>query len=303
MTSVFTSSITNALKETLELIIDDPTDGYDQRALFHQWMDERPMSDNWEDDQEYGGPGLATEKPEGQEMSTGSIYQGYTTRYIARTFALKLIITEEALEDNKYDKVIRAAGRLKRALWKTADIDATQVLVRAWNTSYVGGDAQPLFSASHTLPQGGTFSNTMAVPLGPSVTAVQVATSSMRKLPGHDGITEGVEPRMILCPTEQWAVWDEILKSKFVPESGNFARVNVANMSLNLSALPIKYWSNTTTNYCFLTDCDYGLQFRWRRKPRSRTWVDNDQELMKYGISARWARGWSDPRCAYGVQA
>ncbi len=303
MSTVFTSSIANALKETLEMVIDDDTDGYDSKALLHQWMTEQSMSDNYEDDLESGGPGLASEKPEGQEIATGTIREGYITRYIARTFALKLIITEEAIEDNKYSKIINAARRLKRALWKTADIDATNILVRGFNTAFVGGDGLPLWSASHTLPHGGTFSNLMAVPMSPSKAAVVTATSQIRKYPGHDGITEGFEPKVVVCPTEQWATWDELLGSKFTPEAGNFSEVNVVNSSLDLKAVPIKYWNNTTTNWAMMTDCDYGINFRWRRKPRSRSWVDNDQELMKYGISARWARGWSDPRCTYGVNA
>lgn len=303
MSTVFTSSVANALKETLEQVIDDETDGYDTKALLHQWMDEMPMSDNYEDDLESGGPGLASEKPEGQEIATGTIREGYITRYIARTFALKLIITEEAIEDRKYPKIINAARRLKRAMWKTADIDATNILVRGFNTAFVGGDGQPLWSASHSLPHGGTFSNVMATPMSPSKAAVVIATSQIRKFPGHDGITEGFEPKVVVCPTEQWATWEELLGSKFTPESGNFSEMNVVNQSLDLRSVPNKYWNNTTTNWGMITDCEYGINFRWRRRPRSRSWVDNDQELMKYGISARWARGWSDPRATYGVNA
>jgi hypothetical protein len=303
MSTVFTSVIANALKETLEQVIDDPTDGYDKGALLHKWLDEMPMDDNWEDDLESGGPGLASEKTEGAEMNTGTIREGYITRYIARTFALKLIVTEEAIEDRKYPKIINAARRLKRALWKTADIDATNILVRGFNTGYVGGDGQPLWSASHTLPHGGTFSNTMSVPMSPSRAAVIIATSAMRKLPGHDGLTEGYEPKVVVCPTEQWAVWEGLLRSRFAPEPGAFNEINVVNQSLDLRVVPNKYWTNSTTNYGYLTDCEYGLNFRWRRRPRSRTWIDNAQELMNYGISARWARGWSDPRASYGVNA
>jgi hypothetical protein len=303
MSTVFTSSIANALKETLEQIVDDDTDGYDKSAILHQWLDEMKMDDNYEDDLESGGPGLASEKPEGTEIPTGTIREGYITRYIARTFALKLIITEEAIEDRKYPKILNAAKRLKRALWKTADIDATNILVRMFNSAYVGGDGQPLGSASHTLPHGGTFSNVMAVPMSPSRASIIIATSQVRKFPGHDGVTEGYEPKVALCPTEQWALWEGLLKSKFAPEPGQFNEINVVNQSLNLRAVPNKYWNNTTTNWALLTDNEYALNFRWRRRPRSRTWVDNDQELMKYGISARWARGWSDPRAILAVEA
>ena len=82
-------------------------------------FEEGSMDDNFVDDLEYGGPGLASEKPEASEVQAGSIKEGYLTRYMARTFALKLIISDEALEDAKYDKVIMAAKRLKRAMNKT----------------------------------------------------------------------------------------------------------------------------------------------------------------------------------------
>ena len=299
--TVFTSTIANALKETLEEIVTD--ESYEKRLVMPRWLQEKKMSDNYEDDLEVAGPGLAAEKTEGSEMELGTLKEGYITRYVARTFALKLIITEEAIEDNKYQQVIQAAKRLRRALFKTVDIDSSLMLVRAFNTSYVGGDQQPLASATHTLPHGGVFSNIMAAPLAPSRAAVIIATSQLRKLPGHDGVTEGYEPVKAVFPVDQWGDWSVILKSPYAPEQNEFNAINVVNRELGIEPVPNKYWSNTTTNWCLLTDCDHALNWRWRRKARSRTWVDNDQELMKHGVSARWSRGWSDPRCFYGVNA
>lgn len=301
MSAVFASTIANALKRTLEVIIKDKTD--QERLIMPKWLVQRTMKDAYEDDLETAGPGLIAEKAEGAEMDLGTIKEGVLTRYISRTFALKIIITEEAMEDNKYAEVLMAAQRLKRALWKTVDIDATLMLVRAFNADFTGGDGQPLGSATHSLPHGGTFSNIMGVPMAPSRAAVIIATSQLRKMPGHDGIREGYEPRKVVFPVDQWGDWSVILKSTFAPEQNEFNAINVVNRELDITPVPNKYWSNTTTNWCLLTDCDYPLNWRWRRRPRSRTWIDNDQELMKYGISARWSRGWSDPRCFFGVNA
>lgn len=301
MSAVFASTIANALKRTLEVIIKDKTD--QQNLIMPKWLVQRNMKDNYEDDLETAGPGLVAEKSEGSEMELGTIKEGVLTRYISRTFALKIIITEEAIEDNKYAEVLMAAQRLKRALYKTVDIDSTLMLIRAFNSDFTGGDNQPLGSATHSLPHGGTFSNIMAVPMAPSRASVIIATSQLRKMPGHDGIREGYEPRKAVFPVDQWGDWSVILKSTFAPEQNEFNAINVVNRELDITPVPNKYWSNTTTNWCLLTDCDYPLNFRWRRKPRSRTWIDNDQELMKHGISARWSRGWSDPRCFFGVDA
>lgn len=301
--TIFESAIANALKETLSEVIDDDTDGYDSSAYLHKWCDEGPMEDAYEDDLEMGGPGLASEKTEGAPMALGTIREGALTRYIARTFALKLAVSEEAMEDNKYPKVLNLARRNKRAMWKTADIDATNMLNRMFNTAYVGGDSQPLGSASHTLPHGGTFSNVMATPFSPSRAAVIIATSQIKKYPGHDGVTEGYMPETILCPTEQWATWDGICNSKNAPEAGQFNEINVVNQRLKLDYIDIPYWSASSTNWAIKTSCDNGPRFLWRRRPRSRTWVENNEEVMLYGISARWARGWSDARAMYCVNA
>jgi hypothetical protein len=295
--SVFTSTIAQSLKETLNLIIDDKTDGLESKLVMSKYCEVMSMSDHYEDDLEMSGPGLASEKPEGAEIALGTLREGALTRYYAR------IITEEAMEDAKYDKVLQAARRLKRSMMKTIDYDAANILQRAFNSSYVGGDGQPLCSSSHTLPDGGTWSNQLATPFSPSRAAVIIATSQIRKYPGHDGSIEGYEPRKVICPTEQWAVWRGIVGSTHAPEAGEFNEINVVNSDLSLEVVPVKYWTNTTTNWLILTDADNGLNFRYRRHPRSRTWVDNDNEQMKYAISARWARGWSDARAVLGSNA
>lgn len=301
--TITTGTTANALKNTLEMILTDSSDGYESKSVYKKWLTVKKMKDNYEDDLEFGGPGLASETAEGSELVLGSIQEGAMYRYQSRKFGLKLIVTEEALEDKKYDKAIMAARRLKLSMFQTLDVDTTNMLKRGWNSNYPGGDGVPLFSDSHTLPHGGTFSNTMATPMSPSRAAVIVLSTQARKLPGHNGIVMGYRLKKIVCPTDQWAVWSTILNSSYAPEAGEFNAINVVNRDLDLEVVPNVYWNNTTTNWAALTDCEGGLNIRFRRKPRSRTWVDNDLESMKYGISARWARGWSDPRCALGVEA
>ena len=134
-TFVFESALADTLKATLETLIDDDTEGMESAAVFPKWMDIKTMSDAFEDDLELGGPGLATEFSEGAEMPNGSITEGVLYRYIARKFGLKLQITEETVEDTKYPMAIKAAKRCNRAVWKAADVDATNRLARAWSTT------------------------------------------------------------------------------------------------------------------------------------------------------------------------
>jgi hypothetical protein len=299
---IFTASVFNTLKPVLEAIVDDKRDNVESSLVWPMYADKKKQTDHYEDFLEMSGPSLASEKEEMAPITVGGIQEGAITRFLLRTFALKLIFSEEVIEDTKYPKALDGAKRLKRAMFKTQDYDMASILIRAFNSSYVGGDGQPLISASHTLPNGGSWSNLAATAMSPSTLALSIATSAIRKFPGHDGTIEGQEPKKVVHPTEQWAKWAGILDSKMDPEPGNFAKVNVIR-SLGITPVPVKYWTNTTTNWLLLTECEYGLCLRQKYAPRSNSWRENDNMVMKFSVAARWSRGWVDARCAYGVNA
>ena len=306
MSLVFQSTEAHLLRETLNEIITDKTDGIERDLIFPKYLKVEGMSDAFEDDIEIAGPGLASEKFEGQEMMMGSIKEGPVNRYFARTFAIRLGITREAMKDNKYPAAIDLGKLNKAALWKTAEVDGANVLARAWNSTYTFGDGQPLASTAHPLAQGGTYSNTLATPMSPSVLALSIVNSACKKLPGPDGLIQGFTIKKVVFPTEQWAVWGAILKSEFTPTAGNFSEVNVVNSKsgfMNVEPVEVKWWTNTTTNWGALTDAPNGLKWKWRERPDSNTWVENSNLVMWYGQWARWSRGCSNPRGFYGSQA
>lgn len=295
---VFTSTVALNLKATLDEIITDKLDGVESDVDYPQWMKNRPMADNYEDDQEYAGGGLIAETPEGTEIAPLTITEGYTKRYQARKFAAKYIITEEAMDDSKYPKVIQAIKRLKRAGHKTVDIDATNLLVRATNSAYPGPDGVALASTSHPLAAGGTFSNMLATPMAPSTASWNAAIAQLDQMVDHDGMIQGYKAVSVLHPVQQRGVWTTLLGSKMDPEAGNFAAINVIkHYDNNIKRVPLRYWTNTTTNWALQTNAENGFQQRWRKKFKSRTWIDHNAELMNYSLSGRWDNGTSEPRC------
>jgi len=302
---VFTGTIGQSLKRTLDNIIDDKHDGLDSAAFatYKRFCKESMMADNYVDDLEMGGTGLLAVKPEGQEIAVGNLAEGTKTRYIATTYAMKMIVSKEALEDEKYTDVIRAGRRLKRSAIQTTDIKATGMLVNGFDTAFPGGDGQPLWSATHTLPDGGTFSNLAAAPVAPSVAGLIPILTQIKKMPGHDGIAQGYNAVRILSPTEQWGDWVEILKSSMEPVANNFATINVIKSEENLSNISLKFWDDTTTRWAVQTDVDNGMQVKWRRKAESESWTDHGGQNLLYSVSMRFDTGWSDPRCSVGVDA
>jgi hypothetical protein len=295
---VFTSTVALNLKETLEEIITDKYDNVEADLDYPNWMKNRPMSDNYEDDQEYAGGGLIAETPEGTEIVPLTITEGYTKRYQARKFAAKYIVTEEAMDDSKYPKVIAAVKRLKRAGFKTADIDATNLLVRATNAAFPGPDGVALASVAHPLAAGGSFSNMTATPLAPSTAAWNAAVAQLDQMVDHDGIIQGYKAVAVLHPVQQRGIWTVLLGSKMDPILNNFAAINIIKeYDNNIKRVQLKYWTNTTTNWALQTDAENGFQMRWRKKFSSKTWIDHNAELMNYSLSGRWDNGTSEPRC------
>lgn len=300
---VFTSTEANSLKETIETIVDDELGSGRPKLLAFKYLDEMSMDDNFVDDLEMGGLGLASEKSEGSMISLGTIREGIITRYQSRTFAVAAGVTQEAMEDAKYDEVINLSRRLPRAMYKTVEYDAANILIRAFNANFVGGDNQPLVSTAHTLPNGGTFSNSMATPMSPSRMALQIVTTQMEKMVGHDGTIEGYNPVCVVCPADQRFAWNGILRATNAPEPGAFNEPNIINRDYNIDVVPVRYWSNTTTNWIVRSDAPDNLNWKWRIRPSQTEWVDNSTTTMFRGIRARWARGWSDARAVVGVNA
>jgi hypothetical protein len=294
-TPIFTTSIGLSLQETLEDVIDDDTDGVEAKAEYNSYYEVEEMDKAFIDYLETGGPGLASEMDEGEEIPTATMYEGFVTRFIARKVGIRMIASEEAVADGQYTEVINAAKRNKRAIWKTVDVDAANTYNRMFNTSYTGGDDQPLGSSSHTLPGGGTFSNQFTTAFSPSRAAVIVARGETAKWPGHDGTREGYMLTAIDYPIIQQSVWEGITDSAKVPESNN-NEVNVVK-GMGLKHHPIRHWTASDTNYAFRTDAaDGGLFWYWRDRPESRQWLENANQMLHYSQHYRAARGWKDAR-------
>lgn len=300
--AVFTGTLYHTLKETLRDVLVDGDDETESKNYMKRMFDEGTMADNYEDVLETAGPAYASAKTEGAQMTLGTVQEGVLTRYIPTTFAIRLMITREALEDVKYKKAINMQKRNKTTMWRTVDQDATLQFIRGFDSTYPIGDGLPLFSTGHLLAQGGTFSNSMSVALSPSRAAMISATSSLMALPGHDGTPVVRMPKKIVCPVGQWAVWQGIVRSAKVPES-NANEINVVNQTLEIDDIIANpFWVNTTTNWAVITDAP-GLRFLFRRRPSGDDWVENSQQLSMFAYSARWARNCEDPRSCFGVNA
>jgi hypothetical protein len=101
-------------------------------------------------------------KPEGSGVTFDNAQETFTARYTHETIALAFAITEEAIEDNLYDRLAsRYTKALARSMANTKQVKAANVLNNAFNSSFAGGDGKELCATDHPTIAG-TVSNELS---------------------------------------------------------------------------------------------------------------------------------------------
>ena len=105
---------------------------------------------NFEEDVDMYGLGLATVKQEAGNIAYDTFGQAFVKRYVHVVYGLGFILTREHVEDNQYmDLAAKRARMLAFAMRQTKENVAANVLNRAFNSSYTGGDGLELCSTAH----------------------------------------------------------------------------------------------------------------------------------------------------------
>lgn len=159
------------------------------------------------------GFGEAPVKYEGSGVSYDQAQEVYTARYTHETIALAFALTEEAVEDNLYD---RLAGRytkaLARSMAQTKQIKAANVLNGAFTTS-LGGDGKPLCADDHPTLSGPNLRNELATSADLSETSLEQALIDIAAFTDERGLKIAVQGLKLIIPKELMFTADRILKS------------------------------------------------------------------------------------------
>jgi len=136
---------------------------YDRYENEHAEIFTTESSDRaFEEEVMLSGFGGAPTKTEGAAVTFDDAKESFTARYTHETIALAFAVTEEAVEDNLYDRLAaRYTRALARSMANTKQVKAAAVLNNGFDTAN-GGDGQPLLSNAHPLVSGGTFRNELA---------------------------------------------------------------------------------------------------------------------------------------------
>jgi len=249
------------------------------------------------------GFGNASVKSEGQGVQFDSATEGFTARYTHETVALAFALTEEAVEDNLYDRLgARYTKALARSMAHTKQVKSANVLNNAFSSSYTGGDGVSLINTAHTLADGGSLANRQTTMADLNETSLENALISISTFVDDRNMILALRGMKLIVPPQLQFVADRLLETP--------GRVGTADNDINaiknMGLLPEGYAVNhflTDTDAWFLrTDCPDGFK-HFERTPISTSMEgDFDTGNVRYKARERYSFGWSNPRCVFGSQ-
>ena len=247
------------------------------------------------------GFGQAPVKGEGAAVTYDVANEAYTARYTHETIALAFAITEEAMEDNLYDRLSsRYTRALARSMANTKQVKGAATLNNAFDSTYTFGDGKELCATDHPTVGGGDFRNELTTAADLNETSLEQALIDIAAFIDERGLKIALQGKKLLLPPALQFVGERLLASNLRPGTAD----NDINASRAMGMLPDGYVVNhflTDTDAWFIkTDAPNGFK-HFERSP-IKTSMDGDFETgnAKYKARERYSFGVSDPRCVFG---
>ena len=277
---------------------------YDRYDNEHAEIFDTETSDRaFEEEVMLSGFGQAPVKGEGAAISYDTAGEAFTARYTHETIALAFAITEEAVEDNLYDKLSsRYTRALARSMANTKQVKAASVLNNAFSSSYKGGDGVSLINSAHPTTGGGNWSNTPATQSDLNETSLEQALIDIAAFIDERGLKVALRGMKLIIPPALQFTAERLLKSE--------QRVGTADNDINAIKTGGYMPQGFTVNHFLVdpdawyvkTDAPNGMK-HFERSPL-KTAMEGDFETgnVRYKARERYSFGWSDPRAMYGSQ-
>jgi len=249
------------------------------------------------------GFGNASVKSEGQGVQFDSATEGFTARYTHETVALAFALTEEAVEDNLYDRLgARYTKALARSMAHTKQVKAANVLNNAFSSSYTGGDGVSLINTAHTLADGGSLANRQTTMADLNETSLENALISISTFVDDRNMILALRGMKLIVPPQLQFVADRLLETPGRVGTADNDINAVRNMGLLPEGYAVNHFLTDTDAWFIRTDCPDGFK-HFERTPISTSMEgDFDTGNVRYKARERYSFGWSNPRCVFGSQ-
>ena len=232
------------------------------------------------------GFGAAPVKAEGSAVSFDDAQEAYTARYTHETIALAFSITEEAIEDNLYDRLAsRYTKALARSMANTKQVKGAATLNNAFDSTYTGGDGKELCATDHPLVNNNDLRNEPSTAADLNETSLENGLIDIAAFVDERGLKVSVRGEKLIVPPALQFVADRLLESTLRPGSAD----NDVNATRNMGMLPQGYVVNhylTDTDAWFIkTDAPRGF-LHFERMPMS-TKMEGDFDTGNVRFKAR----------------
>jgi hypothetical protein len=243
-------------------------------------------------------------KPEGSGVTFDQAQETFTARYTMETIALAFAITEEAIEDNLYDRLAsRYTKALARSMANTKQVKAVNPLIQGLPSTdgYDSGDGVSLFNTSHPTIAG-TFQNTLTTQADLNETSLEQALIDIAAMTDERGLKVAAKGTKMIIPSQLQFTAERLMKSQ--------GRVGTADNDINaivsMGMIPQGYRVNNyltdTDAWYIITDVPNGMKHFDRAPLTTKMEGDFDTGNVRYKARERYVFGVSDPRGIFGVE-
>jgi hypothetical protein len=240
-------------------------------------------------------------KAEGQGVSFDEAQETFTARYTHETVALAFAITEEAMEDNLYDRISsRYTKALARSMANAKQVKAAAPLNNGLPgvATFKTGDGVSLINGSHPTIAG-TFSNTLSTAADLNETSLEQAMIDIAAFTDERGLRIAAQGKKMIIPSALQFTAERVLKSP--------GRVGTADNDINalknLGMVPqgyrVNHFVTDTDAWYIITDVPNGMKYFDRAPLKTAMEGDFDTGNVRYKARERYSFGCSDPRGIY----
>ena len=242
-------------------------------------------------------------KGEGSGVSFDEAQETFTARYTHETVALAFAITEEAIEDNLYDRLAsRYTKALARSMASTKNIKGAAVLNNAFDANFAGGDTKALCATDHpTL--AGDFSNELATPAELNETSLEQSLIDIAAFTDERGLKIAAQGVKLVIPSALQFTADRLMNSAGRTGTADNDINAIRNMGMISGGYVVNNYLTAAKKFFIKTDVPNGLKHFNRSPIKTSMEGDFDTGNVRYKARERYVFGFSDPRGVFGSDA
>ena len=246
----------------------------------------------------------ASVKPEGSGVSFDNAQETFTARYTHETVALAFAITEEAIEDNLYDRLAsRYTKALARSMANTKQVKSVVPLIQGLptNNNFNSGDGVSLFNTAHPTIAG-TVSNTLTVQADLNETSLEQSLIDIASMTDERGLKIAARGVKMIVPSENQFNAERLMKSQGRTGTADNDINAIASMGMVPQGYRVNNFLTDPDAFYIITDVPNGMKYFDRAPIKTAMEGDFDTGNVRYKARERYSFGVSDYRGIFGVE-